>query len=464
MRATLLALLAVLAACPDDPPDDDFTPEAVAGVDDHDLKLVLQEQWEIDAAWEVGWDPEAPAPDAAALDARQVANLEAARAIDATALSAADQLTLAIYLERYGNYVATIPCDRAAGIAVAPRGALLDAPLAARARSRPLASDDDVPATTLACYRAYIRYHTTIDLTPEAIHQIGLDELAVVEAEIRALGERLYGTTDLAALRASLDADPAQRFASPEEIMTAARVVVDDATAASAAVFARFPAAPLRLVASPGGSAAYAGPWKDRDYGEYYVPIEPVEAQRRYQLPSVAIHEGTPGHHLERARAFEQRNLPWLRRGGTDTIYVEGWGFYTEYLAEELGLYRDDHARLGALSNRALRAARLVVDTGLHGMGWSRGQAKEFLTAHTLEPAEYVAIQANRYFAWPGQALAYMLGAREILRLREAARAALGDRFSLRDFHEQLLAPGSLPLGQLTAHMERWIEDEAARP
>jgi uncharacterized protein (DUF885 family) len=460
MRASLLALLAVLAGCPEDAPDDDFMPEAVAGVDDHGLKLVLQEQWDIDAAWEI---PEPP-PDTAALDARQIANVDAARAIDAAALSAGDRLTLEIYLQRYASYVATIPCDRAAGIGVAPRAALLDAPPTARARSLPAAGDDDVPATTAACYRAYIRYHTTVDLTPEVIHQIGLDELAVVEAEIRALGERLYGTTDLAALRASLDADPTQRFGSQGEIMAAAQAVVDDATAASAAVFARFPETPLRLVPSPGGSAAYAGPWKDRDFGEYYVASEPVEAQRRYQLPSVAIHEGTPGHHLERARAFEQRDLPWIRRVGSDTIYVEGWGFYTEYLAAELGLYRDDHARLGALSNRALRAARLVVDTGLHGMGWSRGQARAFLTAHTLEPAEYVAIQTNRYFYWPGQALAYMLGAREILRLREEARVALGDRFSLRDFHERFLAPGSLPLGHLIAHMERWIEDEAARP
>jgi uncharacterized protein (DUF885 family) len=458
MRATLLALLAVLAGCPDDPPDDDFAPEAVAGVDDHDLKLVLQEQWEIDAAWEI----QEPPPDVQALDARQVANVEAARAIGSAALSDGDRLTLEIFLERYGSYVATIPCDRAAGIGASPRAARLDAP-PALARSRQQAGDDDVPATTAACYRAYIRYHTTVDLTPEAIHQIGLDELVVIEAEIRALGERLYGTTDLATLRASLDADPTQRFGSLEEIMATAQAVVDDATAASGEVFASFPAAPLRLVPSMGG-AAYAGPWKDRDFGEYYVPTAPVAAQRRYQLPSVAIHEGTPGHHLERARAFEQRDLPWLRRVGSDTIYVEGWGFYTEYLAEDLGLYADDHARLGALSNRALRASRLVVDTGLHAMGWSLGQAKVFLTEHTLEPVETVVGQAHRYFNWPGQALAYMLGAREILRLRAEARVALGDRFSLRDFHERFLAPGSLPLGHLTAHMESWIEDEAARP
>ena len=143
-------------------------------------------------------------------------------------------------------------------------------------------------------------------------------------------------------------------------------------------------------------------------------------------------------------------------------IYVEGWGFYTEYLADDIGLFADDAARLGTLSNRALRASRLVVDTGLHAMGWDLDLATAFLTEHTLEPPEYVEIQARRYFYRPGQALAYMLGAREILRLRDKAEATLGDRFSLRDFHEAFLSQGSLPLGHLTAHMEAWIAEQAA--
>jgi uncharacterized protein (DUF885 family) len=461
MRATLLAVLAVLAACGD--PSDDFTPEAIAGVADHDLRVVLQEQWDIDEAWDVAWEMEDPMPDVEALDARQIANVEAARAIAVADLSAADRLTLDIYLERYGSLVATIPCDRADDLATPrPHARRLDAPpFAAHRRAR--AQDDDVPTTTLDCYRAYIRYHTTTDLSAEAIHQIGLDELALVEAEIGAVGTRLYGTADLGELRAHLDADPSQRFSSTEEILTTAQTLVDQATLASAAVFAPMPAAPLLVVPSEGGSAAYWGPWKDRAFGEYYVATAPVEAQRRYQLPSVTVHEGIPGHHLERARAFEHTELPWMRRTGSDTLYVEGWGLYTEYLADDLGFYADDWARLGALSNRALRASRLVVDTGLHAMGWSRGRAIEFLTEHTLEPPEYVRIQANRYFAWPGQALAYMLGARAILRLRAQAEATLGDRFSLRDFHERFLSAGSLPLAMLTAHMEAWIAEQAAR-
>jgi hypothetical protein len=168
MRATLLALTAVLASCDEDPPVD-FTPVAVAGVADHDLRVVLQEQWDIDEAWEEAWADEDPMPDVEALDARQVANVEAARAVAGDDLSAADRLTLDIYLERYGSLVATIPCDRMEGVVTPPpRARLLDAPRASRrARAQ---EDDDVPSTTPDCYRAYIRHHTTTDLAAEAIH------------------------------------------------------------------------------------------------------------------------------------------------------------------------------------------------------------------------------------------------------------------------------------------------------
>jgi uncharacterized protein (DUF885 family) len=271
----------------------------------------------------------------------------------------------------------------------------------------------------------------------------------------------VYGVSTLAEIRDRLQNDPAQRFATLDEIMASTQTLVDQATAMSADLFASMPTTPLQLTPSGGGSAAYGGPWKDRPYGEYFVASNPVEAQRRYPLPSVTVHEGIPGHHLERSRAFERLDLPWMRRTGADTIYVEGWGFYTEYLADEQGFYADDLARLGALSNRALRAGRLVVDTGMHALGWDRARAREYLTAHTLETPEYVEIQVNRYFYWPGQALAYMLGAREILRLRDKAETTLGARFSLRDFHERFLADGSLPVELLTSRMEAWIADQA---
>jgi hypothetical protein len=456
----VLALVLVLASCGDDA-SDDSTPEAVVGVADPDLKVVLQEQYEIDKAWEEYYKVENPDPDvAAALNMRQIANLELARTIDPVPLSAEDRLTLEVFLERYGSLVAVMPCWEEAGQLASPRRRSLDAPPAAADRALFLDGSDH-PATTPACYQAYVRYHTTTDLTPEAIHQIGLDELVGIEAEINELGARMYGTTTLADLRARLDADLAERFASVDEIMTTAQGLVDEAVETTTPLFASMPTSPLKLVIG-GGQAFYNGPWDDHPFGEYSVATEPVEAQRRYQLPSVTFHEGIPGHHLERSRAYERRDLPWMRRTGGDTIYVEGWGFYTEYLAEDIGLFADDVERLGALSNRALRASRLVVDTGLHAMGWDLDQAEAFLTEHTLEPPEYVEIQARRYFNNPGQALAYMLGAREILRLRDKAEATLGDRFSLRAFHEAFLSQGSLPLAQMTAHMEAWIAEQAA--
>ena len=478
MRPTSLVVIAVLAAaCDEDPlppPRPLPTPEvitretAVVGVTDPDLQVVLLEQWDIEVAWIDAWgeDGEPPTPEELeAIDARQLANVETARGIDPDDLSAADRLTFEIYLERYGILQQTIPCDRLANMTeLPPHVRRLDAParvsLGARA-GRARALDEDRPGTTPDCYRAYIRYHTTTDLSPEEIHRIGLEEVAAVKAEIVALGTRMYGVSTVAELRAAADADPAHRLASLDELMSITQALVDDATAASIPVFASMPTAPLVLV--PANGAAYGGPGRDRAYGEYYVATEPLEDQRRYQLPSVAVHEGIPGHHLERARAFERRDLPWIRRYGGDTVYIEGWGFYTEYLAEELGVYTDDAARLGALSIRALRASRLVVDTGMHALGWDRARAIAFLTEHTLEPVPFIERQVNRYFYWPGQALAYMLGAREILRLRAEAEATLGSRYSLRDFHERVLADGSLPLGLLTSRMEAWIADQARR-
>ena len=427
----------------------------MVGVTDSDLQAVLMEDWDIDEAWAV----QDPPPDTDALYARLAANVEAARAIDRDGLSPADQLTLDIYLERNEVALTVIPC-REEGVSAPPHVRFLDAPGPTHVRARAL---DEDPSLSPFCYQAYIRAHTSTDLSPEEIHQIGLDELAAVEAEIAALGARLYGVSTLPQIRARADADRSQRFASVDEIMRTTQKLVDDAVEASTPVFASMPSFPLLIVDIESVQAYYGGPWKDRAYGEYAVATTPVEAQRRYQLPAVTVHEGIPGHHLERARQYERRDLPWIRRVGGDTVYVEGWGLYTEYLADDLGFYPDDKARLGALSNRALRASRLVVDTGMHALGWDRARAVAFLTEHTLEPPEYVEFQVTRYLRMPGQALAYMIGAREILRLRAEAEARLGDRFSLLDFHERFLADGSLPLGLLTSRMEAWIADQERR-
>jgi uncharacterized protein (DUF885 family) len=418
MRATLLSVLAVLVACD---AYDNAASEVVAGVTDPDLKIVLQEQWDIDNPVE-GVPPDR--------ETRLLDNLAAARAIDVDRLSPADRLTLTLYIQRTSNLIDTHRCH-----------------------------EDPAAPIDLGCYQALIRYHLTTDVSPEELHRIGLDELAAVEAAIGALGTRMFGTANLAEIRAHLDADPAQRFADVGEILAAASALVDEATAASQSAFARMPSTPLEVGAG-GNQADYHGLWDQKPVGTYAVATRPVDAQRRYDLPAVSFHESIPGHHLERARSWERRDLPWFRRVGQDTVYVEGWALYTEYLAEELGLYHDDTSRLGALSQRALRAARLVVDTGLHAMGWDRARAVAFLTEHTLVPAEHIELQVDRYLADPGQALAYVIGAREILRLRASAEDALGDRFSLRAFHERVLADGSLPLGLLTPRIEAWIAEQ----
>ena len=445
MRPSYLPVLALLVAACGDNVSADFHPEAVAGVEDYRLKVVLQEQWELARP-----EPDTPPLKFPERHQRRLGMLDAMYAIDPAGLSSSDRLTWEVFVQIYGSFVEVAHCIEGVGDLAAP-----DQPPAARRHARKAMGD--TTTVTPECYRTWIRYHTTLDLAPEELHQLGLEQLAEVEAEIAAVGTRLYGVATLPEIRARLESDPAQRFASIEELMTVAQAEVDRATEATRPLFGALPERPLKLIIGD-VQASYLLPWNPTAPAEYEVAAQPIEAQLRWQLEAVTIHEGIPGHHLERARIFERLDLPWIRRSANHTAYVEGWAFYTEYLADEIGFYSDDAARLGALSNRALRACRLVVDTGLHALGWDRDRALAFLAEHTLEPLTYVEFQVDRYLGEPGQALAYQVGADEIRRLRAQAEAALGDDFSLLDFHEHVLADGSLPLGLLTARVEAWID------
>jgi uncharacterized protein (DUF885 family) len=303
------------------------------------------------------------------------------------------------------------------------------------------------------CYAAEIRRHTTLAMTAADLHALGLAEVARVEGEIVALGHQLYGVDTLPAIEARLDGDAGLRFHSESEILGAAEAIIDRARERVAPLFAKFPAAPLEVVPYPASYGQVAASyWSSPDGvqpARYFLVTQPPDRQARWDLEATTYHEAIPGHHMQVGRARELTDLPALRRALFDTAFVEGWGLYAETLAGEIDLYSDGPARLGRLANEALRACRLVIDTGLHDLGWTRAEAISYMEQHSLFAGDFVVSEIERYVAGPGQALAYKVGELELLRLRDAVQARDGAAFSLRDFHEAVLAEGSLPLAIL---------------
>jgi uncharacterized protein (DUF885 family) len=335
----------------------------------------------------------------------------------------------------------------------------------------PAARSDDQPGLGhvpggAAAYRAMIRVHTTLDLEPEAVHETGRREIARIDAEFVELGRRVLGTTDLATTLAALRADPALRFGTAEEVFATAVASLERAQAATPAWFGRLPQAPCEVIRIPEHSEAhqtiayYAWPAMDGSRpGRYYINLYEPTTRPRYEAEALAFHEAVPGHHLQIAIAQELEGLPAFQRMLGSTAFAEGWGLYTERLSDEMGLYSADLDRFGILSFDAWRAGRLVVDTGMHALGWSRQQAIDYLTEHTALGENNIANEVDRYIVWPGQALAYKIGQLEILRLRADARERLGDAFDIRAFHDTVLGAGAVSLTTLGQMVEAWIVD-----
>lgn len=319
------------------------------------------------------------------------------------------------------------------------------------------------------CYSALILRHTSLPLTPEAVHQTGLDALASVHAELRALGLRLFGTEDLPTIFARLRTDPTLYFTSSAEVEARAQAALDAARAAAPAAFGELPATrcevrPIPDYEAPFTTVAYYMPSIPGEApGYYYINTYAPETRPRYEAAVLAYHESVPGHHLQIAFAQELGMLPAFRRHLGTTAYVEGWALYTERLAEELGLYADDLDRMGMLSFDAWRASRLVVDTGIHAMGWTREQAERFLLENTPLAENNIDNEVDRYISWPGQAVSYKLGQLEILSLRAKAEAALGERFSLPGFHAAVLKGGAVTLPVLEMQVARWQAEVLAQ-
>ena len=333
----------------------------------------------------------------------------------------------------------------------------------------PAARPDDQPGLSRVpggaeAYRAMIRVHTTLDLEPEMVHETGLREIARIDGEFVELGRRLIGTTDLATTLAALRGDPQLRFSTADEVFATAVRSLERAQAATPAWFGRLPQAPCEVVRIPEHAEAhqtiayYAWPAMDGSRpGRYYVNLYEPTTRPRYEAEALAFHEAVPGHHLQIAIAQELEGLPAFQRMLGSTAFAEGWGLYTERLSDEMGLYSTGLDRFGILSFDAWRAGRLVVDTGMHALGWTRQRAIDFLKEHSALGENNIANEVDRYIVWPGQALAYKIGQLEILRLRADARERLGDRFDIRGFHDTVLGAGAVSLTTLGQMVESWI-------
>lgn len=317
-----------------------------------------------------------------------------------------------------------------------------------------------------AGYLDAVRKHTTTTMGPEEIHQVGLGVLEALEEEWKRIGQAALGESDVEEIYRRLRDDPALRFTSTHEIVEVVKSALERATAAVPRFF------PDRTIAdcvieeiSPieAGNAAlayYRPPSEDGSRpGAHCVLTAQPELRYRYEYEALAFHESTPGHHLQIATSQAVPSIPRFRRYLDAEVcgFVEGWGLYSERLADEMGLYSSDLARLGMLSFDALRACRLVVDTGMHYYGWSRQKAMDFMWSHTATTEANVRNEIDRYIAWPGQALAYMIGRRHIASERRRAEAALGDRFDIRAFHDVALGNGAVPLAVLSTIVDDLI-------
>jgi uncharacterized protein (DUF885 family) len=315
-------------------------------------------------------------------------------------------------------------------------------------------------------YRYSIRRWTTLDLDPRDVHQVGRDELATIDDERRVIAHEAGFGDDVRAYRRSLDQDPANQAASPAELVARATEDIERAAAVAPRVFGRLPrtGCEVRPVESfkerDAPFAYYYPPTEDGSRpGIYYVNTYDLPSRTFSKLAPTTFHEAIPGHHFQIALEMEHPSLGALRRLGSRMVggaYVEGWGLYSERLADELGLYRSPAERFGMLDAQAWRASRLIVDSGMHGLGWSRSQSIDWLLATGLSETDAV-IETDRYVVWPGQALTYMTGLREIRRLRRELQARDGSAFDLRAFHDALLGHGSLPLTTLARELPRWV-------
>jgi uncharacterized protein (DUF885 family) len=312
-------------------------------------------------------------------------------------------------------------------------------------------------------YQFLIKRTTTTNLTAAQIHQIGLDEVGKDEAEMLAIAQKL-GFKDLASFRASLKTNPNEHPASADALVAAYKGYLGPMQARLPQLFGVLPKAPFEVTIVPDFLAKTAPPAYYESGspdgsrpGRLFINTYDATHRNLYSVESIAYHEGIPGHHLQISIAQEMTGIPEFRKFEGYTAYVEGWAFYSEHLGKDVGLYQDPYSDYGRLENEVWRAIRLVVDTGVHSQGWTREQMVEYFRDHSNIDEPSIQSEVDRYIAWPSQALAYKIGQLKILELRDRAKKALGDKFDIRAFHDQVIDSGALPLDVLEQRIDAWI-------
>lgn len=315
-------------------------------------------------------------------------------------------------------------------------------------------------------YQFLIRHTTTTDLTADQIHQLGLDEVKKDEAAMLAIAQKL-GSKDLKSFAASLKTNPKMHPSSAEALLDAYRGYLTPMKAKLPQLFGRLPKAGFEVVAVPdylekNASTAYYEPGTPDGSRPGHLFIDTYNAPERnlYDVEAIAYHEGLPGHHLQISIAQELNDIPTFRKYEFYTAYTEGWGLYAERLGKDVGFYQDPYSDYGRLEGDIWRAIRLVVDTGVHSQHWTRQQMVDYFHDHSAIDETDVQSETDRYIAWPSQALAYKIGQLKILELRDRAKAALGDKFDIRAFHDQVLDAGALPLDVLSTRIDGWIASQ----
>jgi uncharacterized protein (DUF885 family) len=320
-------------------------------------------------------------------------------------------------------------------------------------------------------YKDRVKYFTTIDNPdPARIHNIGLEEVKRIRTEMEKTLEGINFLGTLDQFLSFIRNDPRFYYKTPEELLAAYEKTARGIEPQLPKLFGKLPKnsfgiRPIPAASAPTTTTAYYQPpsLDGSRQGNYYVNLYKPESRPIWEVEVLTAHESVPGHHLQIALSYELTGLPEFRRNADYTAYIEGWALYSESLGYELGLYKDDFSKFGQLNYDMWRAVRLVVDTGMHQFKWTRDQAIYFFKSNTGKSQQDIENEIDRYISWPGQALAYKLGQMRIQALRAEAEKALGDRFDIRAFHDQLLGTGPLPLAVLDTEMRSWIAAQSAR-
>jgi uncharacterized protein (DUF885 family) len=314
-----------------------------------------------------------------------------------------------------------------------------------------------------AFYRQQIREYTTLDLDPDAIHRIGLEQVAQIHAQMLQTMKESGFKGDFPAFLRFLRSDPQFYAKTPDDLLMRTAWVAKQVDGQLGRYFGHLPRARFAIVPVPADIAPYYTSGRG-GADAYLVNTYDLPSRPLFNMPALTLHESYPGHALQLELAAEQQGQPEFRRQGYISAFGEGWGLYSEYLGNEMGIYATPYQRFGYLTYQMWRACRLVVDTGIHHLGWSRQQAIDYLTDNTALSAREIANEVDRYISWPGQALSYELGYLKIRELRARAEKALGGKFDLRHFHDTVLQLGSVPLPVLEKRIDRFIAEGGPEP